>query len=180
MLSQVACSFYISEIGNIGLLNKWLFSHTLGMTILYLTIGCALAVSSGAADAGTCVPGTRWLPGTLSSGMVVIEMPATQVFVRFPVIEDMERGARRDGWQAGLADLQLLKVGVDWGVGPTMTSGWCWLKTEKMRKALFSLSSSSDNSVTKKTNSRQKCVRLYHFHHFHDYKKETRMTEQNN
>lgn len=93
------------------------------MAVLYLALGCALAVPTGAADAGTRVPGSRWLPGPLSSGTVVIEMPAAQVFVRFPVVEDVERGARRDGRQAGLADLQLLEVGVDRGVGPTLTSG---------------------------------------------------------
>lgn len=93
------------------------------MVILYLTLGCAQAVYSGAADAATCVPGSRWLPGTLSSGTVVIEVPAAQVFVCFPVIEDVKRGVRRHGWQAGLADLQFLKVGVDRGAGPTMTGG---------------------------------------------------------
>lgn len=79
----------------------------------YLTLSWALAVSSDAADAGTCVPGSRWLPSTLSSGTVVIEMPATQVFVGFPVIHNVKRGVRRDGWQVGLADLEFLKVGVD-------------------------------------------------------------------
>lgn len=93
------------------------------MAARHLALGGALAVSAGAADAAARVPGSRWLPGPLSSGTVVIEMPAAQVFVRLPVVEDVERGARRHGRQAGLADLQLLKVGVDRGAGATMTSG---------------------------------------------------------
>ena len=64
-------------------------------------------------------------------------MPAAQVFVRLPVIEEVERGARGDGWEAGLAELQLLKVGVDRGVGPPRTTGGCGLQTAKGRKKIF-------------------------------------------
>lgn len=56
---------------------------------IYLALGCALAVSSDAADAGTCVPASRRLPSALSSGTVVIEMPAAQVLVGFPVIQNV-------------------------------------------------------------------------------------------
>lgn len=89
----------------------------------YLALGGALAVSPAAADAGARVPGPWRLPGTLAGGAVVVEMPAAQVFVGFPVVEDVQGGAGGDGRKAGLADLQLLEVGVDRRVGPAVTGG---------------------------------------------------------
>lgn len=71
----------------------------------YLTLHCALAVSSDAASASARVPGAWRLPGALPRGAVVVEMSAAQVFVGLPVAQDVERGAGGDGRQAGLRDL---------------------------------------------------------------------------
>lgn len=86
----------------------------------YLTLGSGLAVSTDAADATACVPGSWWLPGSFSSSTIVVKMPATQVFVGLPVTQDVNRRSGWDRWQAGLADLQLLEVGVDWRVGSAL------------------------------------------------------------
>lgn len=103
--------------------NERLLPPRVKMAAPHLALGGALAVSSGAADAAAGVPGSRRLPGPLPSSSVVIEMSAAQVLVRLPVVEDVEGGPRRDGRQAGLADLQLLEVGVDRGAGAAMTGG---------------------------------------------------------
>lgn len=95
----------------------------IGTGSLYLALGPAQAVSWDTADAGAFVPGPGRLPRALPSGAVVIEMAAAQVFVRLPVVEDVKRGTRRDRGQAGLADLQLLEVGVNRRVGTTMSAG---------------------------------------------------------
>lgn len=94
-----------------------------GTGSLYLALGRARAISMDAADAGARIPASWGLPRALPSGTVVIEMPAAQVFVRLPVIEDVKRGARRDRRQAGLADLQLLEVRVNGRVGTTVSAG---------------------------------------------------------
>lgn len=95
--------------------------HLISLSIPHLTLQCALAVRSETAGAAAGVPGARWLPGPLSGGTVVVEMPPAQVFVGLPVAQDVEGGAGGDGWQAGLRDLQLLEVGVDRRVGSTLT-----------------------------------------------------------
>lgn len=107
--------------------NRWLFTvytprkTTWGNALPHLALRCALAVSSEAAGAAAGVPGARRLPGPLSGGPVVVEMPAAQVFVGLPVAKDVEGGAGGDGRQAGLRDLQLLEVSVDRRVGPALT-----------------------------------------------------------
>lgn len=94
---------------------------SIGSSLPHLALRCALAVSPEAAGAAAGVPGARRLPGPLSGGPVVVEMPAAQVFVGLPVAKDVEGGAGGDGRQAGLRDLQLLEVSVDRRVGPALT-----------------------------------------------------------
>lgn len=124
--------------------HRWLFTvsmlhkttwgnASIGLSDLHLTLHCALAVPSDTAGATTRVSGARRLPGALSGGAVVVEMPATQVFVGLPVAQDVKRGAGWDGWQAGLRDLQLLQVGVDRWVGPALTCRRRCLVKEKRR-----------------------------------------------
>lgn len=60
-----------------------------GFSSPHLTLRCALAVSSDTACAATRVPGARWLPGALSGGTVVVEVPAAQIFVGLPVAQDV-------------------------------------------------------------------------------------------
>lgn len=106
---------------------------SVGSSTPHLTLRCALAVSADTAGAATGVPGARRLPGPLSGGTVVVEMPAAQVFVGLPVAQDVEGGARGDGRQAGLGDLQLLEVSVDGRVGPARTCRRCCLEEERRR-----------------------------------------------
>lgn len=94
----------------------------------HLTLQCPLVFSPDTANAAAGVPAAWGLPGPLSSGAVVVEMPATQVFVRLPVTQNVQRWAGGDGWQTGLWDLQLLQVGVDRRVGPALTCGRCCLE----------------------------------------------------
>lgn len=74
-----------------------------------------------AAGAAAGVSGAWRFPGSLFSGPVVVEEPSTRVLVCLPVPQVVERRAQGDGRQAGLTDLQLLKVGVDRRVGSNGT-----------------------------------------------------------
>lgn len=98
-------------------------SHTLvwqSPSIPHLTLCSALAVRTETASAAAGVPGARRFPGPLPGGAVVVEMSAAQVFVGLPVACNVEGRAGGDGRQVGLGDLQLLEVGVDWRVGPSL------------------------------------------------------------
>lgn len=97
------------------------------LTLSHLTLHHALAVSSDAADG---VAGARRLPGALSGGAVVVEVPAARVPVGLPIAQNVERRSGGDRRNAGLGDLQLLEVGVDRWVRPTRTNGWCRLKVK--------------------------------------------------
>lgn len=102
------------------------------LNLPHLALRGALTVSpDAAAGAAAGIPGARRFPGALAACPVVVEMPSAQVFVGLPVTQDVERGARGDGRQAGLRDLQLLEVSVDRRVGPALNCRRCCLEKEK-------------------------------------------------
>lgn len=74
-------------------------------------LSCAVPLSSGAPRAGVLC--SRWFPGPLLGGAVVVEVPAVRVLVGLPVAQDVDWGAGGDRGLGGLADLQLLEVSVD-------------------------------------------------------------------
>lgn len=62
---------------------------------------------------GAIVPGSRWLPGPLLGGAIVVEVPTILVLMGLPVSNHMERGARGQRGLGRLGDLQFLEVAVD-------------------------------------------------------------------
>ncbi len=73
-------------------------------------------------------------PGPLLSHAVVVEVSSTRIFVRFPVTQDMQRGRRGNRWERRLRDLQLLEVGVNGGLGSTLSSGRYALQTKQRKR----------------------------------------------
>lgn len=74
----------------------------------------AVAIVPGAPRAH--VLSSRWFPGPLLGGGVVIKVPAVWILVGLPVAQDVKGGAGGGGGQGALGDLQLLEVSVDGGV----------------------------------------------------------------
>lgn len=60
-----------------------------------------------------CVLCSRWFPGPLLGGAVVVEVPPILIFVGLPITLDMNGGDRRYRGQGRLWDLQFLEVSVD-------------------------------------------------------------------
>lgn len=86
---------------------------------LYLrALSCAVALSSGAPRAGVLC--SRWFPGPLLGGAVVVEVPAVLVLVGLPVTQDVEGGVGGVRGHGGLGDLQFLEVSVDRRLGAAL------------------------------------------------------------
>lgn len=81
-------------------------------------LSCAVALSSEAPRAGVLC--SRWFPGPLLGGAVVVEVPAVLVLVGLPVTQDVEGGAGGERGHGGLGDLQFLEVGVDGRLGAAL------------------------------------------------------------
>lgn len=81
-------------------------------------LSSAVALSSGAPSAA--VFGSRWLPGPLMGGAVVVEVSAVLVLMGLPVAKHAERGGRGLRGQVGLGNLQFLEVGVDRRLGAAL------------------------------------------------------------